>query len=889
MENEIKKSKFKMGVYVLLPSDTDKVYSELQKINKYLEIYYATCKEFMHTGQLIFYVAFKRTDDAILNIKVVEYTDKTIPHLFRETYKVGHDNILLTKTFENRDVKYDSILVLNEFKVPSWAEVTNFTMNSFNESDYFFRCHGDIQANFGLAIKAMIWNFEYNGEIKKRKIASLSACTQDRLKIGGEQSVEIQSEYKGDLLNLSSLIHNNYLGKIRFTGPHKHFFECISMKAFKDIGCEFNTEYEAFGDDIEWSLRAFEKGYGLVVCQDTFVWHDDQDFDPGNLEDKNGLKFRNKIKLAKYETKNKYDNRYVFLYILDNVEKDLGNKDIIYRNIEKMLLAGVDKIIVYDSGNLNDTIKEMLKAENQRVWDNKLDFKIRNKNIPYDELVQFTELIQYIQSTYNPKWIGVLDKNEGLSYEFDKEYLDRLYNPPDPTIFAYSLPIIFHWVSPDYYRSDGDWGENWEVRIFRNLSFYNEVYKKDDYKPYAERSPLYSLSVTEPINLRIRCYGYMTQEQRDYIYNWMIEHDKTKNVMAFPKDDKKYLSEVEQTNAAFYKILNQKDIALRPYREQNNIDGVITSHSKNDPTEEITIIGALKSMWGVCKNIYFQDNGCTDWSLKVADTYGCHVMRSPQEWFWGKGDPCEGLLRDFSVWANSYRSFCKEQWVLRISADEYFKSKRDQQLLVKFTNFQYNYIYVWISSFMKGDKKYSQDRVCLYENRPEFKYTRMVHETFHDALEIYHPKLNGLRPTYDQINLTHLGYLKKPEYLEKKFTVLYHRLNEMAYKRDKTDGMAAYNLGMEYVTDGNEHTAKQYLHEATKRNEKLPQPWFQLWAYSMEEARKYADKYVEHCVLSIDEKKQFLQKFLDLAKDFQIETLTHYDGQKNIVPLVKIK
>lgn len=816
----------------------------------------------------------------------------SIPHEFLTNiskkvyeYKDG------AKLVQNENKFNEGFITSLYSEVPlSWAQTSNICMQDqeLATGKYFVRCHYDIETDLSI-IHTMIFHFEKNPIMRKYRLGALSGCTRDDdIRVEPSQSVSmIQGKFEGSPIEFAKQINNTHRGYIKINGLQQHMFVMIPRSVYEDVGI-FNEGFQdAFGEDLEWSYRAYQKGYVLATALDCYVHHV-PDSNEENFSKKVMIKTRNDSRLANYQHNEIYDTKFIAMMNIDS-EPALSTFDRKYHsekimfNIRKFIDAGVDKIVLMNRGDL----PAYLDVEYLKKNEKSLDW-VMSKMDSFDDKRDMDNLIQYTKKKYNPKWMIFIDTDELLPYEFDRDLLNKIYNCPHLRIFGLQLPMFYHWMSEEYYRGDGSWGADYSnVRIWRNFPFFMETYKKTNLDPVTQKSPQFPDDTLMQFNCRLRTFGYMTKEQRQARHDFYCKHDKTEIVDTDPPSND-FDKSIDSYRSKYHYILDESYLNLIPYQKDASITSVTMAHSIEDTAEEYLIIKSHSSLWAMCKYLVFYDNGCTDKTIENIKPYGAQIIKGKPEWFFPKGHKFEGWINNHSVVGNYCFKVSKTPWIFRTSADEMLM-KESAWRIIQFTNYPVDYIRPYINNPLRKGGSSDQHRINLFRNDPKRLYvTRCIHENHQEAMERFGSELVGQTPNHhESIFMLHLGYMKPDDkHQEKKYKEYYHFMNTKAMNANKKDGWPPYNLGVEKVLEGDMKSARGYFKQAIKRNNSIAMPHYQLFMIGLKEIREYAEDYIKKSPNG-DQNKAALQQYLKVTDRMNIENVLHF-GDEFEIPADKI-
>ncbi len=184
-----------------------------------------------------------------------------------------------------------------------------------------------------------------------------------------------------------------------------------------------------------------------------------------------------------------------------------------------MLIVGTGEADRY----LPDVLKRLSEITDEIVVAcNATDTKTRNlvaeKTIAYDFSKYEWGKQQHIikQRFYNqcvrprqPDWIVCVDSDEILDKRLDRERLEELANRGD---IAYEFYCVQLWDKEDQMRTDGPWGNFYNVRFFKFISDAEAHYKQTPL--HCGLAPVYAYNWRTTCEYMFKHYGYMKLADR---------------------------------------------------------------------------------------------------------------------------------------------------------------------------------------------------------------------------------------------------------------------------------------------------------------------------------------------------------------------------------------
>ena len=218
--------------------------------------------------------------------------------------------------------------------------------------------------------------------------------------------------------------------------------------------------------------------------------------------------------------------------------------------------------------------------------------------------------------------------------------------------------------------------------------------------------------------------------------------------------------------------------------------------------EEASLPTCLASVEGLVDEIVVADTGSSDGTVDVARSFGALVVDAPWE-------------DSFAAARNSALDSASGKWAMFLDADEEFPQERRADLLELLSHGTFEALHVVIENVREkfpppaGKASDMVPSVRIWRNRPDFRFTRRVHEDLdfrgHDEAEGFF--------AWSDIAIRHFGYDVDPAAMEAK-SAFYERLLELALADDPLDVVTLLHLGRSHDRRGASDQALEFYKRA---------------------------------------------------------------------------
>lgn len=586
------------------------------------------------------------------------------------------------------------------------------------------------------------------------------------------------------------------------------FFLMMYRQVYEDVG-PLEDYFPGGWEDNAFCHRAAEKGWKCVVAGDTFVHHyGSRTLKSMDLQATCDPQFWPYIEQhAQYK-----EQKLVAIYRVKN------SMPYIERCIRPTCEL-VDEALFWVSPSDDNTAYTLKHIDNAIVkeWpENLTERQIRNNLITWAE-------------QRGADWILSMDDDERFERKVDRAYLNKLMNPPMPSVYRYGFPVYTFWDDFEHVRQDGIFGQMVGPRLFRNLP-YQHVFEGAPSGLHAGHSPAFGTGAERFSSARILHYGYVDREERERKYRFYEEGDRVR--------EERYIGAID------YRHLIQQAVATFLWKEDNGISFVMLSHN-----EEARVRTLLDDLWGFYDEaIIGIDSRTTDKTREVCEHFGAQYY----EFDWGK---------DFSAARNDLKARAQYPWILTLDPDEAFQGEF-LPTTRRMTEGDYDFYLFNMLNHKPDGTTSPTERVSLFRNLPWLYYSGPVHENF-DAC--FAGRVSGGLPIKIHstgIPIQHFGFMKTPEEVEEKHE-MYVEMDITQMKEHPEDPKPPFNLALFLRDDGKVSQSMQLLQKAAELDPGFFQPRRELSVMHMQEAMKWI-KDAAGCIkptnpLRQDAEKTYLQ------------------------------
>jgi len=530
-----------------------------------------------------------------------------------------------------------------------------------------------------------------------------------------------------------------------------------AKKVFEELG-GFDPELKNGNEDVDFCMRALQKGYGSYIVPACFVYHEgshtmksvkDNPYDGGT--------WNRHILAAKHWPK---PRKWKIACGLRVKADESALKWWFDRNF-----ALYDKIYVIDDGCGVDWsgLEEYYQVKNP---DFKLhvDQSMAGEKEPFQRM-RYSELAQKdgMDALVN------LDHDEVFEPKVTKEYLQRLLNMPLPGSVGYNGPMLHLWNTPNTYRVGyPPTKHTFMVKLFPGLN--HSFVQASETSFHCSRLPVTPVVGSVPTGVRVLHYGYMDPEVRKRKRQWYEKKDDVKNPMLIG-------------NVDYSHMVDERMIRLNEWTG-NSEDYTIALNTMFDNEKPHQLQIFFENFASVSDLIIARTSEKKSELTKIALRFGAKVYK--YKW---KNDYADA--RNFVL----EKSRGKSAYVWFADPDERYA---DPQEIVELLQVRPTAVMFGVNNFHPKLGNSFSEAARVFANIPEIKFEGKVHESVEFALKELVKSGRALVVRASR-NIDHYGFLwsdldKKLEYYEK--------LNMAAIEEDPNDCRPYYNLALHKIEQG---------------------------------------------------------------------------------------
>lgn len=528
----------------------------------------------------------------------------------------------------------------------------------------------------------------------------------------------------------------------------------ISHEVLEKVGLpdySLRVKYNGTTMITDYLTRLLHNSYLSIISGDTYVYFPEvEKYIATNVVP---------IKLYDNFSSSNNKQRLAVLYRI-RIRTDF-QKEIFVKSLEQVN-SFADNIYIIDCGS-NISVSKYIKETCPSLWDKVVKYK--KIFSPVNDQRDYNELISYAEEDKND-WLLALEGNETFPSYINRSHFDKLMNPPNDTIFGYTLSEFYMW-NKEQWRFDGVWLNSNSVRLSKlipnhRISSTGLLASQCGFLPaLAKENIRYS-------NLSLKMWNFSSLEERQESYKLVSTVD--------PNQDWKY-------------FLDEKTLRLNPY-----VEGTITTYSPvsfGGPR----LVEWLDHVWSFSDEIILGND--RDRLPKIYKDLAENIYNV-------KIVPCD-MSENFGEGRNQIINKATSDYIFQLDLDERILDSRILPRLIASPSKAFMFS---IDNFQpKEQETVVTNTVRLFErNYERMKYWGYLHETVDDSI-----RKNNISLSHSPVKLLHYGYLwMSPDDAFQKMQK-YMTINIRQMRDFPDDPRAYYNLAMHLIEDDINDTAIRLL------------------------------------------------------------------------------
>ncbi len=400
-------------------------------------------------------------------------------------------------------------------------------------------------------------------------------------------------------------------------------------------------------------------------------------------------------------------------------------------------------------------------------------------------------------------WYLSFDADEVWEDKFDRTLMQKLIHPAHPGVMGYIVHFYTFWdEAATFWRSDDAFGHMAGHRLIRILPEHNMQVTKSGM--HMGNVPLARvIAFGQDTSIRVKHYGFTTQEERRRKFDFYTEHDK--------------VVDQEEVGHENYNHLIQQQVMLQEWVEDTSLTiGTVVLN------EEIKLHDMLRSFGMFADEMIFVDTGSTDRTVALLEKFGCTVINyeeaTGQKWdptFATEGGDL-GRARNLGLRA------CKTFWFWQIDPDEHPRANDIVQHPLSYMRRQLDRTQLDGMNFffrcITPDGHHTVSQTMRLISKPQERvYFGCVHET----LDKHMP--DDAIVDYSKLDFVHTGALLEPAPYKEKMK-RYFRGNLRMIQEFPDEGKGWFNAAQHFLdsTDpGMRSVGIMFIHQAVIRNPQM--------------------------------------------------------------------
>lgn len=598
-----------------------------------------------------------------------------------------------------------------------------------------------------------------------------------------------------------------------FTGEASNFCMFFPKKIYEEVGAFNDSITSETSQASEFMLRALRKTYYTAMASDIYVYRSAQ--------------FKEEVSHLFVKDYEIVDKKLCACY---RIKIDVENDFKTFTESLQKVTQLTDYILVLDD---NSKVKVKIKLQEQypELW--KFINRYEKHSRPFDERRDYNDLLSMAEQLPDVDWVLMLDDNDVPEENLTRATLQRLMNPINLLVQAYTFQLYYMWDEPSNWRSDGLWSSIHDTRLCKLIKGMR-ITKEGTLASMCGYVPDFPRQYIKDSSVRFKCFHFLTPPSREV------------RKVIFEKADN---SERQDKYKYFTDTLR---LQKRPWSNNNTVSFYSPVNRSN-----VLLYEWLDHVWYFANEVVVGVDALDEDTISDLQSYG--VVVTPTS-----------LKDSFADGRNKILKACTKDYIFQLDVDERL-SNFNWYKLSRITSTQDLKHWMFsIDNIQKDGTPVPTETIRLFPNDPKVFYTGIIHETLDDYVRKYRV-LVGTSP----FKLVHYGYVlqNKEEAFKKMQRYLELNLNQM--KATPLDSRPYYNLSLHLLEDEFVDDAMALLELAVQLPPKFALPEIELahcHTIACQTYYKEASKYLRDSDTSTRAKIKGTIDLLERVKPFYSRT-----------------
>jgi len=267
----------------------------------------------------------------------------------------------------------------------------------------------------------------------------------------------------------------------------------IKRSLIPELGL-FDERYFFYYEDVDYCTNAREKGYRVVYCPYSIIYHHHM----GSCRDEQRIHQMLQDHKVIYETKWQYLMRPKLTWMM--LVRNEANRYL--KRVLDDASEYVDEFVIVDDNSTDGTFELCSRYEKVKILE-----RVSEGSYAANELATRLQVYNLTLSTF-PDWILAMDGDEVFEKPFKDKVRDLIATED---FYWYSFIFCNFYNSERYYRVDGLWKPDlWMggIRLYRHLPDYHYIWNNRPLHCGSIPINIYACMPGAFTNFRIKHYGY---------------------------------------------------------------------------------------------------------------------------------------------------------------------------------------------------------------------------------------------------------------------------------------------------------------------------------------------------------------------------------------------